>query len=131
MVKKNGHTTAAPIIITSAAVIVMISFVFFDFALILGKKTNTNELKEWIIGVNATARDIDTLGLRKNSISLSSIRKEDGKLKFTDEVIVGQIPLKVIDPITYATSEETTSGLYATSVFLTGTLTTRYNSLTN
>lgn len=103
----------------------------FDFALILGKKTNTNELKEWIIGVNATARDIDTLGLRKNSISLASIRKEDGKLKFTDEVIVGQIPLKVIDPITYATSEETTSGLYATSVFLTGTLTTRYNSLTD
>ena len=92
---------------------------------------DTNELKEWIIGVNATARDIDALGLRKNSISFTSVKKEDGTLKFTDEVIIGQIPLKVIDPTAYAISEETTSGLYATSVFLTGTLTTRYNSATN
>ena len=34
--------------------------------------------------------------------------------------------MKVIDPITYRDSFDTTSGLYATSVFLTGTLTTHY-----
>ena len=98
----------------------------YDFALVLGKNVNEGQLKDWIIGVNATSRDIDSLGLKRNSISFASITRQANNIDFNDEVIIGQIPLKVIDPVTYRDSFDTTSGLYATSVFLTGTLTTHY-----
>lgn len=98
----------------------------YDFALVLGKDIGEGQLKDWIIGVNATARDIPALGMRGNAISFSSIKRTLNNIDFNDEVIIGQIPLSVIDPITYQGSLETTSGLYATSVFLTGTLTTCY-----
>lgn len=97
----------------------------YDFALVMGKDNVNGMLDEWMIGVNATARNINALGLRKNSITFSSISRINNDITFKDEVIIGQIPIALIDPT--STSEETTGGLYATSVFLTGTLTTQYD----
>ena len=113
----------------------------YDLALILEKSDrikNTAEFDfgDWLIGVNATDTDWSNMGLYPNAISFSKMgittpgaTLEDGQiyggkkqLTYTPKIILGKIPKKIISKDESDTG--TTYGLYAESVYLTGTLTT-------
>ena len=97
-----------------------ISNVTFNLALNLGKFTDKDNVKignDWVIGVNST-NSRGKLGLRNNSLTVSELSIEDNDLKVENKIVLGDL--------TNIFSADKTSGLYATSVYLTGTLTTSY-----
>lgn len=81
---------------------------------------NYGTLQDWIIGINASSAAMP--GLNPNSLTISSIKNESGDLQTKNEIILGEIPANVVG------NPEKTSGLFASNVFLTGSLTTRYES---
>ena len=84
-----------------------------------------NQLQDWLIGINSTNTQLINSGLQSNSITLSAIEKvnlENGQYSYEvkPKIILGKIPSSIFPTETY--------GLYAESAFLSGTLTTQFQS---
>ena len=94
----------------------------YNLILDLGQKNDSNVPTDWIIGVNSTSKNLSEAGLASNSITLSEIEIKDNNYKIVPKIILGKIPSGVISENSYETY-----GLYAESVYLTGTLTTKYS----
>lgn len=86
----------------------------------LGSVINNKGL-DWIIGVNSSASENRGLGLSKNAITFSSFEIVGNNVKYNNELILGSLPSTV-------TGQSNISGLYASSAYLNGTLTTNYSS---
>ena len=94
----------------------------YNLILDLGQKSDNNVPTDWIIGINSTSKNLSEAGLSSNSITLSEIELQNNKYNIKPRIILGKIPYGVISENSYETY-----GLYAESVYLTGTLTTKYS----
>lgn len=84
--------------------------------------------EDWVIGVNSSSSDDSVFGIKKNSITLSSLiaKSNNEGVVSNPEIVIGDLTgVEELHSIITAKGGKL-SGLYADSVFLTGMLQTKY-----
>lgn len=95
----------------------------FDLILDLGEVNSTGLPEDWLIGINSTVNKLGAAGLSENSITFSAVERDNNnQYVLSPKIILGRIPRGILEK-----DSAQTYGLYAESVYLTGTLTTKYS----
>lgn len=92
----------------------------YNLAIEMGEIIDNNgveTISDWLVGINSTRNTGQ--GMYPNGITISEILKQDNNFVITPRIILGD--LSEVEGISSGTY-----GLYADSVYLTGTLTTEY-----
>lgn len=104
----------------------------YKIILVLGPSpsilTENHYFNDWLIGINASQTKLEDFSMASNSLTFSelklSTKNNITQLEAIPKIILGKIPKYYLD--SSQINDDYTYGLYADSVYLTGTLMTKY-----